>query len=140
MTPETLVREWFQQVWTERRDEAIDRLMATDAVIHDLPTPDGAPMKGPAAFRTFHQKFLAAFPDIRIDVLRTIADGDVVAGHCRVTLTHGGDGLGVAATGRTATISGMVFARVKDGRLVEGWNCFDFLSLYQQLGLVPAIT
>jgi hypothetical protein len=34
----------------------------------------------------------------------------------------------------------MVFARVKDGRLVEGWNCFDFLSLYQQLGLVPAIT
>jgi hypothetical protein len=23
-----------------------------------------------------------------------------------------------------------------DGRSVDGWNCFDFLTLYQQLGLV----
>jgi hypothetical protein len=26
-------------------------------------------------------------------------------------------------------------ARVKDGKMIEGWNNFDFLSLYQQIGL-----
>ena len=135
MSPDAVVREWFEQVWTQRREDAIDVLMAPNAMIHDLPTADGAPMRGPAAFKPFHQQFLAAFPDLRIEVLRTIVDGELVAGHCRVTAVHGGAGLGIAATGRTATISGMVFARVQDGQIVEGWNCFDFLSLYQQLGL-----
>jgi hypothetical protein len=29
-------------------------------------------------------------------------------------------------------------ARVRDGQIQEGWSSFDFLSLYQQVGLVPA--
>ena len=140
MTPDMLVREWFEQVWTQKNADAIDRLMAVDALIHDLPTPDGAPMRGPAAFKPFHEKFVAAFPDIRIDVTRTVVEGDMVAAHCSVTVTHVGDGLGMAATGRTATISGLCMARVQNGQLVEGCNSFDFLSLYQQLGLLPAMT
>jgi predicted ester cyclase len=54
-------------------------------------------------------------------------------------VTHGGDGLGMAATGRTAIISGICIARVENDQIVEGWNSFDFLSLYQQLGLLPAM-
>jgi steroid delta-isomerase-like uncharacterized protein len=139
MTPDIVVREWFEQVWTQQREEAVDRLMAPDALVHDLPTPDGAPMRGPEAFKPFHRKFVAAFPDICIDVTRTLVDGDMVAAHCRVKVTHGGDGLGMMATGRTATISGICIARVQNGQIVEGWNSFDFLSLYQQLGLLPAM-
>ena len=139
MTPEAVVREWFEQVWNNRREESIDRILAADALIHDLPTADGTPMRGPAAFKPFYQKFAAAFPNLRIEVVRTVVEGSFVAGYCRVTVTHAGDGLGMAATGRTATIAGMVMARVENDQITEGWNCFDFLSLYQQLGLVPAM-
>ena len=38
--------------------------------------------------------------------------------------------------GRPVDFWGMVMARVRDGQLAEGWNCFDFLSMYQQLGWV----
>jgi len=114
-------------------------LTAVDALIHDLPTPDGTPMRGPTAFKPFHEKFVAAFPDIRIDVTRTVVEGEMVAAHCTVTVTHAGEGLGMAATGRSATFSGLVMARVQNGQLVEGGNNFDFLSLYQQLGLLPAL-
>jgi len=31
---------------------------------------------------------------------------------------------------------GVTIARVANGQLVEGWNVFDFLSMYQQLGWV----
>ena len=32
--------------------------------------------------------------------------------------------------------TGVCIARVSDGRLVEGWNVFDFLTMYQQIGWV----
>jgi hypothetical protein len=31
----------------------------------------------------------------------------------------------------------MVFARVENGRFVEGWNLYDRLSLLTQIGQVP---
>ena len=139
MKPEAVVREWFEQVWTGRNEEAIDRLLAPDALIHDLPTADGGPIRGLAAFKPFRQRFIAAFPDLRIDVVRTVTEGDLVSAYCRVTGTHGGDALGLPASGRTVTITGLVMARVENGQIAEGWNCFDFLSLYQQLGVLPAL-
>lgn len=137
MTNDQLVREWFEQVWNQQREEAIDRMMAPDALVHDL-VPSG-PMKGAAAFKPFHRQFLLAFPDMHIDVLRTITEGDLVAVHCRVSATHSGDALGPAATHRKASISGIAIARIKNNQIVEAWNCFDFLSLYQQLGLMAAL-
>jgi len=30
----------------------------------------------------------------------------------------------------------MAITRVRDGKLVEGWNVFDFLTMYQQIGWI----
>ena len=30
----------------------------------------------------------------------------------------------------------MVILRVRDGVVIEGWNVFDFLTMYQQMGWV----
>jgi len=52
------------------------------------------------------------------------------------TGTHRGNGLGFSATNRPIRFSGMTFARIQDGKLVEGWNVFDQLGMLQQLGIV----
>ena len=59
-----------------------------------------------------------------------------------ITGTHAGLGLGVAPTGRAIRISSMSMARVRDGRLVEGWDNVDYLGLFAQLGITerPALT
>jgi hypothetical protein len=31
----------------------------------------------------------------------------------------------------------MTMARVKNGQLVEGWNNYDFMTCYQQMGVLP---
>jgi hypothetical protein len=31
---------------------------------------------------------------------------------------------------------GIAIIRVEGGKIVEGWNCFDMLSMYQQIGWV----
>ena len=134
-----VVTTWFEQVWNAGDETAIDRLMSPSAKFHGLPTPDGAPVIGPPGFKPFYQAFRQAFPDIKIRVLRTICEGDLVAAHCVVKGTHNGPGLGVMATGSPIEIYGVAIAVVRDGQVQEGWNCFDFMSLYQQVGMLPPL-
>jgi steroid delta-isomerase-like uncharacterized protein len=127
------MRTWFDEVWNQGREDTIDRLFAPDAIAHGLP---GAPLNGPAAFRGIFAAFRGAFPDIRIDVERVISTSDSVAAEVRVTGTHSGDTLGVPATNRHIDFHGMTMATVADGQVRECWNCFDFLTMYAQLGVV----
>jgi steroid delta-isomerase-like uncharacterized protein len=135
--PVAVVRDWFDQVWNSGSEEAIARLLAADARMHGLPTPDNQPLVGPAGFTPFWRQFRSAFPDMRIEVERTVAEGEYVAVHCHVTGKHLGHGLGIAATQRPVELWGMGIARVRNGQILEAWNCYDFMSLYQQIGLLP---
>ena len=136
LAPEAVLRTWFDELWNQHREGTIDRLFAAEGLAHGLP---GGPLRGPAGFRSAYQAFLGAFPDIEITVERSVTDGDHSVMYCRVTGTHTGDGLGIPPTGRRVEFTGMTMAKVSDGQIREGWNCFDFLSMYQQLGALPAI-
>lgn len=132
-SPEAIMRTWFDEVWNQGREDTIDRLFPAGAVAYGLP---GGPIDGPQAFRGLFTAFRGAFPDIHIDVERTISTSDSVAAEVRVTGTHGGDTLGFPATGRRIDFRGMTMATVADGQVRECWNCFDYLTMYQQLGVV----
>ena len=138
---DTILHVWFEQVWNLGQEDAIDRLMAKDAIVHDAgPEAVIGPeaVVGPDAFKPFFRKIRAAFPDIRIMVEQVVAEGDLIVARCAVTGTHTGDGVIDPPTRKEVRFTGMCMARVKDGLLVEGWNNFDFLSMYQQLGLTLA--
>jgi steroid delta-isomerase-like uncharacterized protein len=136
-TPDALIRQWFEELWNQGKEDTIDRLMAPETVVHGLPTPDGQPLRGPEAFKPFFHAFRGAFPDLRVTVVRTVAQGDTVAAHCHTTGTHLAHTLGFDATGKPVDFWGMCIVRTRGDKLIEGWNCFDFLALYQQLGVLP---
>ncbi len=104
-------------------------------VSHGLTDPAGNNVSGAAAFRAFHRLFRSAFPDLHFVVEDVLIDGDRMAARCRVTGTHSGPGVLPAATNKPVDFTGMLMVRVRDGKIVEGWNNFDFMTLYQQLGL-----
>jgi len=138
-TPAAVVQTWFEELWNQGKEETIDRLLARDALAHGLASADGLPLKGPEAFRPFYRRFRGAFPDIHVDIVRTVTEGDMVSAHCHVTGTHHGHDLGVSATGNKVDFWGMCIARIRDGQIIEAWNSFDFLSLYQQIRLLPQL-
>ncbi len=129
-----LVRRWFEEVWNRGRAEAIDEMFAEDGIAHGLSDAAGEPLRGPAGFRPFFQSFREAFPDIEVVVEDVIAEGDKLAARCSVRAKHQGDTLGFRATNRPIEITGMVFIRARDGKIVEAWNNFDFMAMFQQLG------
>ena len=129
------IRRWFEEVWNKGREEAIDEMFAEDGVAYGLADETGAPfLRGPSGFKPFFRNFRDAFPDIEVFVEDTIAEGDKVAARCTLRATHAGDGLGFAATQRPMEITGIAIVRVRDGRIVEAWNNFDFMGMFQQLG------
>lgn len=131
-----LLHRWFEEVWNKGRADAIDEMFAADGIAHGLSDEAGQPLRGAAGFRAFHEKFRGAFPDILVTVEDTVVEGDKVAARCHVRARHTGDSLGLAATDKPIEITGISIVRVKDGKIAEAWNNFDFLSLYRQIGAI----
>lgn len=132
----TLIHRWFEEVWNKGREEAVDEMFAEDGVAHGLADAKDLKLRGPEGFKPFFRKFREAFPDIQVTVEDCITEGDRIAARCTVRASHTGAGLGVAATNRPVEFTGITIVRVRDGKIVEGWNNFDFMSLYQQIGLL----
>jgi len=135
VTPEQALQLWFENVWNKGDEATIDAMFDQAGIIHGLSTPDGKELIGPAGFKTFYHSLRSALSDISIEVVHSMSKGDFAVAHCRVTARHTGDGLGMKATDKPIEFWGFTLARVVDGKLVEGWNTFDFLAMYEQLGV-----
>ena len=125
-TPKEVVNEWFERVWNSRDKAAIDRMMTEDAVAH---LAGGAQVCGTAQFSDFQDMLIGAFPDLSVRILRSVGDDTQACLHWEASGTHRGDFVGIATTNRKVNFSGMSFVTVRDGKITEGWDCWDYGSL-----------
>ena len=131
-----LIYRWFEEVWNRGDAAVIDELLAEDGVIHGLNDANGNPVRGLAGFHEFHNQFRGAFPNVVVAVEDVIAEGDKVVARCGVRGTHTGAHLGFEATNAPVEFGGIAIVRIKDGKIVEAWNHFDFLEMNKQLGVL----
>jgi steroid delta-isomerase-like uncharacterized protein len=131
-----LVRRWFEEVWNQGNAEVIDELLAEDGVIHGLMDAGGNQVQGLRSFHEFHTQFRGAFPDMNVSVEDMIAEGDKVVARCSVRGKHTGEHLGFKATNAPVEFEGVAIVRIKDGKIAEAWNQFDFLEMNKQLGVL----
>jgi predicted ester cyclase len=127
----TVLYKWFHEVWNNNNEDAIEELMTSDSFAHGILAKDQA--NGPDGFKLFYKDFKNQFRDIRIEVEEVIAQDEFESARTTVNAIH-------AATGKNVSFSGICMARIKNDQIAEAWNQYDFLNLYQQIGLklVPA--
>ena len=130
-----LLRRWFDEIWNRGNVDAADELLAPHGVLHETAV-GGDAVQRLADFKAMARVLHRAIPDIRFHVDATLEDGEHAAARITVTGTHSSPGLGVAPSGRSFRITGIVMIRISDGRTVEGWSSFDMLGLFEQLGIV----
>lgn len=133
------IRRWFEEVWNKGREEAIDEMLAEEVVVNGLADESGEPLRGAAGFKSFFRRFREAFPEIEVVVEDVISESDNVAARCTVRGRHRGDTLGFAATEQPVEFTGMTIARIRDDKIVEAWNNFDFMTMFQQLGALNLV-
>lgn len=127
----TLLYRWFDQVWNQNDENAIERLMTDDADFQGIQNDGGT--KGAPAFKLFFRDFTAQFHNIQIDVEDVLSQDDMEAARTVIYATH-------TATNKDIVVPGICMIKVESGKIGQAWNSYDFLSMNQQLGqkLVPA--
>jgi steroid delta-isomerase-like uncharacterized protein len=129
----SIMKRWYREVWREGRNETIYELLSADAVVSGQTGPQ-AEIHGPAEFADFADTIRKAFPDTDLVVEDAFGDGDKVAVRWTATMTHSGDDLGVPATGKKVSITGISIVRIVNGKIVAGWDNWDRLAMLEQIG------
>lgn len=125
--------------WTvEDEGKALVRRLI-DAVMNDGRLDVLGELYTPAmadAARRWTAPFREAFPDVRMEVVQLVAEGDTVVGRFRCSATHIGEWRGQPPTGRSfRNVDEVYFFTVTGGRIAAAWGLEDNEKRTAQLGL-----
>ncbi|MBI1879025.1 MAG: ester cyclase [Chloroflexi bacterium] len=110
-------------------------LITADAIDHQaMPGQE----QGLAGFKQIVTMLRTAFPDLQVTAEDMIAEGDKVVGRWTMRGTHKGEFMGITATGKSFTMTGIDIIRFAGDKAVEHWGNQDDLGMMQQLGVMPA--
>lgn len=110
----------------------VDDLVDEGVVEHQRGIEPASPEGVKRAIRFLH----TAFPDMQVEVLHAVADGDLAWCHFTASGTHLGPFGRTPPTGKSYQIDVIDIARFKNGRIVEHWGVADRFSQLEQLGLL----
>lgn len=121
-----VVRRVVEEVLNAGRLELLDELY----------TPEMA-----TSARRWIAPFRRAFPDVTMEVVTLVAEGDTVVGRFRCSATHLGEWRGHAPTGRRfERIDEVSFFTLSNGRISRAWGVEDNEARARQLGLRGPLT
>lgn len=129
-TPKEVAGLWFGPMWNNRDFGLMRELMAPGAIGH---LEGGVDTVGPEDFERFQKDFLGAVPDLKLDIVNLLSDGDDACVHWRATGTHCGAGMGLVPTDSKVEFQGVTWLKVKDGQIIEGWDFWNLDGLMQKM-------
>ena len=102
----SVVVDFFTTAFAGNPDKAVADHIGDRYIQHNPLAPDG-----PEAFTGFVNWLRGEYPDVKLDIKRVLADGDIVVTHSHLVLEPGTPGRALAD-----------FFRVENGKIVEHWD------------------
>jgi predicted ester cyclase len=120
------VRRLWDEVYNQRRLDSLSTI-ATPREVEEV--------------KRFHSVLTGGMPDLRVEVLQLLEEGDLVAD---VVVFHGTQTGPLTLPGMSHPPTGKVFAvrmvnvwRLESGRIAEHWGQWDVLGFLRTLGVSP---
>ncbi len=135
-TNKTVSRRFFEEVFGKGKLNVLDEIVAKNHINSGPGNPPGL-VPGIEGTKQLVTMYRNAFPDIRFTVDEQIAEGDKVVTRWTAHGTNTGELLGMPATGKSSTVTGIVVDRIVNGKIAESWPIFDQFGMMQQLGIIP---
>ncbi len=130
----TAIARRLEEAFESGDEDEIRAVCDTDLTDHN-PLPEQKP--GLAGYMETAAFYKSIFPDLTLEELIVIGEGDLVATRWTVAGTHQAEFFGIPPTGKRVRTEGMNFYRVTDGKVTDVWTQFDGLGLMEQLGAAP---
>ncbi len=130
MTKTELLQRWFDEVWFRGNLDAIDEMFVPASEAKGiLPEME----MGPREFRELVEVMREHVGDIKVTMHKSIESGDWLAALVQAHMVRTDNGAPIDMTGQ-------VIARFAGDKIVEAYNQFDMISLFEQLGQLPPDT
>ncbi len=126
MSASDVMRAWFQRVWCEGDESAIDELLAPDGEVFGL-GPEA--VIGPEGFKGFWNAIRSQFDDIHIEVVDAVDQDEMTYVRCEGDMRFGG---------RDVKFKGGAQCRVEAGLITRAWNYWDSVGFLADMGALPA--
>jgi len=110
--------------------DTFEKYLHSNVVVH---APAGLSTIGLLNERATWRQARSVMPDLHHEFFEELSDGDTLAARCIVSGTLSGQLGNLSADGRHLTIDLALFARVRDGKIVELWEIADTATLRSQL-------
>jgi steroid delta-isomerase-like uncharacterized protein len=131
---QALVSRYVEETLNHKNLAVVDELFAPGFVDHDSSMSEA---RGPEEIKRMAAMVHASFPDLHFTIEDMIAERDKVVYRYTARGTHEKDFMGIPATGKQISFTGIHIYRVADGKLQEEWENWDTLGLMRQLGVIP---
>ena len=128
------IDRYFNEVLSNENPDAADELLTADVVCR---VPTGQTTHGVQAVKDAVAGAAVAFPHrgVQIDEATLLPDRAAIV--YTLVMAHVGDFLGVAATGKEITITGIDIFHFVDGKISEIDVFYDPQLIFDQLGIDP---
>jgi steroid delta-isomerase-like uncharacterized protein len=133
-----LVKRFYEEYYNSGRLEAIDEMFDPSYVHHTPEVPEGK-----MSYEEFREHTLTlsrAFPHMRVAVEDQIAEKDKVATRFKMYGIQEGDLPGIPARGKEVNVAVITIFKIRDGRIMEGWESYDSLDMAIQLGIAQIVS
>jgi steroid delta-isomerase-like uncharacterized protein len=131
----SIVKRYVEEIYNKGNLDLAAELVTNDYVNHT----GFQTVEGVQGLQAFAGMLRTAFPDFHEVLEDQIEAGDKEVHRYTITGTHQGEFVGIPATGKKVTVTGITIARLREGKIAEEWSQADMLGVMQQLGLVPAM-
>jgi len=129
-----LAKRWCEEIWSKGNIEVVDELIAEEFVF-TYPVP-GTPANK-EGYKQSVKMFTTAIIPTNPTTDDIIAEGNKAVVRWTYRGIHKGEYMGVPATDKEITITGISILHIKDGKIVKEWGEMDNLSMMTQLGIIP---
>ena len=129
-----IVREACQMVWTEGQIDRVEEFYAEDFVADYAFTDWGTGIEGVKALSA---SVRVGLPDYREEIKLLIDGGEYIVVELLIEGTHTGPMNGMEPTGKLVAFRDVTILKLRGGKIVEQRGLSDYLTMLQQLGVIP---
>jgi steroid delta-isomerase-like uncharacterized protein len=139
-TLKRIVRNYYDEVWSNGDLALIDTLMAPDYINRDpaTPAPNGE-VHGREGMKDLVSTLRGAIPDMVMTIDGQIAEGTTVVSWWHATGTFRGELNGLPPTGVSGGTTGITITTFRDGEIVSDHAIWDTLGFMTRVGALPAL-